>query len=96
MALAVLIHFGVCDVAGADHGLQRQSHAELESQCEGCHFVGIVQFRCAVLELLEGFLLRLRQRLHQVILITRYQMQQMGVGAAFDDVPIARSDIAIV
>lgn len=72
MALAVLIHFGLCDVAGADHGLQCQSHAELESQREGCNLVGIVQLRCAVLEFLEGLLLRLRQCSHQVILIARY------------------------
>ena len=38
-----LIHFGFCDVTGADHGLQCQPHAELESQREGGHLVCIVQ-----------------------------------------------------
>ena len=75
MALTVLIHFGVCDVSGADHGLQRQSHAELESQREGCNLVGIVQLRRTVLELFERLLLRLCQRLHKVIFVARHQMQ---------------------
>ena len=72
MKLTVLIHFGFCDVAGADHSLQRQPHTELETKREGCYLVGIVKLWRAVLEFLEGFLLRLRQRLHEVILIARY------------------------
>lgn len=68
----LLVHFGFCDVAGTDHGLQCQPHAELESQCEGCHLIRIVELRCAVLELFKGFLLPLRQRLHEVIFDARY------------------------
>ena len=72
MALAVLIHFGFCDVAGVDHGLQRQPHTELEAKREGCYLVGIVKLWRAVLEFLEGLLLRLRQRFHKVIFVARY------------------------
>lgn len=68
----LLVRFGFCDVAGTDHGLQCQPHAKLESKREGRHLVGIIKFRCAVLELLEVFLLRLCQRLHQVIFVARY------------------------
>lgn len=39
----LLVHFGFCDVAGADHGLQRQPHTELETKREGCYLVGIVE-----------------------------------------------------
>ena len=31
----LLVHFGIRDIAGADHGLQRQSHAKLEADGEG-------------------------------------------------------------
>lgn len=50
----------------------------------------------AVIELLEGLLLRLRQHLHQIILVARQQVRQMRVSAAFNDIPIARSDVAVV
>lgn len=50
----------------------------------------------AVIELLEGLLLHLRQHLHQIILVARQQVRQMRVSAAFNDIPIARSDVAVV
>ena len=32
----LLVEFGIRNVADTDHGLQRQSHAELETDGEGC------------------------------------------------------------
>ena len=47
-------------------------------------------------ELLERFLLRLRQRLHQFILVPSHKVQYVRVRTAFDDVPIRRADVAVI
>lgn len=72
---AVFIHFGIRDAASADHGLKHQSHAEFEANSEDRNLVGTVDLRCAVLELLKGFMLRLRQCLYAHIFVIRREMQ---------------------
>ena len=38
----LLGEFGIRYVASADHSLQRQTHTELETDCEGRELIGIV------------------------------------------------------
>lgn len=79
----------------ANKRLRGQTQSQLEAEGKGRNLRHTADLRCAVIELIEGLLLRFRQRLCQLFFVPGDELQDMCVFSSFAVAALRWGDIAV-